>query len=197
MTLQVPPAPGDSLLVARGPNLILRRRRREDAIDEFAWRRDPELARLNGQPPVGPSFANFLETFEQEMRLDGHWRGHFAIDSLAGVHIGTIMYYNANPEAAELGITIGDPNSRGRGFGREAVVLFLRHLFASHPFRTIYLHTLEANIPARRAFAAAGFSPTVAVVRRGEHYIRMEARREWWLLWDMEGRFAFADAPAA
>ncbi len=193
MTLQVPPAPGDALLVARGPTVVLRRRRRDDAIDEFAWRRDPELARLNGQPPVGPSFARFLETFEQELRLDGHGRGQLAIDTAAGVHIGTIMYYNADAEAAELGITIGDPRSRGCGFGREAVVLFLRYLFANHPFRTIYLHTLESNTPARRAFTVAGFSPTVAVLRGPDRYLRMEARREWWLLWDMEGRFSFAN----
>ncbi|GIW13101.1 MAG: hypothetical protein KatS3mg062_0540 [Tepidiforma sp.] len=196
MTLARPPADYDRLVVARGPNLILRRRRREDAIDEFAWRRDPETARLNGQHPAPPSFARFLETFEQEWRLAGHGRDQLAIDTIDREHIGTIMYYNAEAgDSAELGITIGDPRRRGRGLGREAVVLFLRRLFAAHPFRDIYLHTLESNLPARRAFTAAGFSPTVVVLRQGERYVRMEARREWWLLWDMEGRFAFADPP--
>ncbi len=198
MTLQTPPAADAPLVVARGRNVLLRRRRRGDAIDEYHWRRDPETARLNGQAPVPPSFARFLETFEQETRLAGYGRDQLAIDTITGEHIGTIMYYNAEAgDSAELGITIGDPRRRGAGLGREAVVLFLRHLFAAHPFREIYLHTLEANLPARRAFAAAGFSPTVATIRGADRYLRMEVRREWWLLWDMEGRFAFADPPPA
>jgi len=197
VTLETPPAGYDALVVARGRNVVLRRRRREDAIDEYAWRRDPETARLNGQPTVAPSFARFLDTFDQEWRLAGHGRDQLAIDTIAGEHIGTVMYYNAESgDSAELGITIGDPRRRGQGLGREAVVLFLRHLFASHPFREVYLHTLADNLPARRAFTAAGFSPTVAVQRGDDRYIRMEVRREWWLLWDMEGRFAFADPPA-
>jgi RimJ/RimL family protein N-acetyltransferase len=196
VTLSTPPAEYERLIVARGPRVVLRFRRREDAIDEFAWRRDPETARLNGQPPAPASFARFLDTFEHELRLAGHGRDAFAIDTVTGEHIGTVMYYNAEGgESAELGITIGDPRRRGQGLGREAVVLFLRHLFASHPFREIYLHTLEENAPARRAFAAAGFNPTVTILRGNDRYIRMETRREWWLLWDMEGRFAFADPP--
>lgn len=196
MTLSIPPADYDQLVVARGPNLILRHRLREDAIDEFAWQRDPETARLNGQPPAPPSFARFLQTFENEMHLAGHGRDAFAIDTATREHIGTIMYYNAESgESAELGITIGHARHRGRGFGREAVVLFLRHLFASHPFREIYLHTLEHNTAAHRAFAAAGFNPTVTILRHNHRYIRMQTRREWWLLWDMEGRFAYTDPP--
>ncbi|WBL37482.1 GNAT family N-acetyltransferase [Tepidiforma flava] len=158
-------------------------------------------ARPGNRPPQRPgarppSFARFLETFEQETRLAGYGRDQLAIDTIAGEHIGTVMYYNGEAgDSAELGITIGDARRRGAGFGREAVVLFLRYLFAAHPFREIYLHTLEANVPARRAFAAAGFSPTVAVLRGADRYLRMEVRREWWLLWDMEGRFAFADPP--
>lgn len=198
MTLETPPAGDAALVVARGRNVLLRRRRRSDAIDEYHWRRDPETARLNGQAPVAPSFARFLETFEQETRLAGYGRDQLAIDTIAGEHIGTVMYYNGEAgDSAELGITIGDARRRGAGFGREAVVLFLRYLFAAHPFREIYLHTLESNVPARRAFAAAGFSPTVAVLRGADRYLRMEVRREWWLLWDMEGRFAFADPPPA
>jgi RimJ/RimL family protein N-acetyltransferase len=197
MTQGSPAANDNPLVVARGRQIVLRRRQREDAINEYAWRRDPVTARLNGQPPAPPSFARFLETFEHEWRMAGHGRDQLAIDTLAGDHIGTVMYYHGESgEVAELGITIGDGGRRGQGFGREAVVLFLRHLFASHPFREIYLHTLEDNVPARRAFEAAGFNPTVSLFRGSDRYVRMEARREWWLLWDMEGRFAFADAPA-
>ncbi|WP_322796004.1 GNAT family N-acetyltransferase [Tepidiforma sp.] len=198
MTLEAARGEHETLVIARGRTVLLRRKRRADAIDEFAWRRDPETSRLNGQSPPPNSFARFLELFEQELLFDGRGREQLAIDTLAGEHIGTVMYYRGEDGVScELGITIGPPAHRGRGAGREAVVHFLRHVFDSHPYREVYLHTLESNLPARRAFLAAGFNPTVTVLRGSDRYVRMEARREWWLLWDMEGRFAFADSPRA
>jgi hypothetical protein len=56
---------------------------------------------------------------------------------------------------------------------------------------------LEWNERAIRSFRAAGFADAARVFRDNEWFLRMEARREWWLLWDAEGRFAARTATPA
>lgn len=193
MTPGAAPGADDRLLVAAGPRVRLRYKTLADAFDEYRWRRDPETARLNASPPLGQSFSRFLETFEHDLRFGAPEREQFAIDTVAGEHVGTVMYYNgASGEAAEFGISIGDARFWGSGLGREATILFLRHFWATHPHRGVYLHTLASNIRAQRCFQSAGFSETGTLERGGEPMVRMESRREWWLLWDLEGRFQFA-----
>jgi len=104
------------------------------------------------------------------------------------------MLYNADHarEIAEFGISIGDRRYWGNGLGREATILFLRFAWANHPFRSFFLHTLDWNERALRCFRSTGFNEVAIVERGGERFIRMETRREWWLLWEMEGRFDLA-----
>ncbi len=191
MIAEARPGSRDHLVVAAGPRLRIRHKLRDDAIDEYAWRRDPENARLNGMPPFREGFARFLQVFEYDLAFGQADRAHFAIETPDGVHIGSIMYYNADhgSEAAEFGISIGDRRFRGDGLGREATITFLRYAWQAFPFRTFYLHTLDWNERALNCFRACGFNELALIERSGERYIRMEARREWWLLWEMEGRF--------
>ena len=46
--------------------------------------------------------------------------------------------------------------------------------------RLIYLHTLDWNGRARRAFAACGFRETGPLRRAGRNFIRMEITRQQW-----------------
>lgn len=198
MTIEVRPGSRDHLVVAAGPHLRIRHKTREDAIDDYAWRRDPENARLNGMQPFSEGFTRFLQVFEHDLAFAQSDRAQFAIETNEGTHIGSVMFYNGDHEReiAEFGISIGDERFRGSGLGREATVLFLRYAWGTYPFRNFYLHTLDWNERAQRCFLASGFNDVAIVERAGERFIRMEARREWWLLWDMEGRFEVAAAPA-
>lgn len=192
------PAPLDHLVVARSARLHLRYKVRDDAIDDFAWARDPETARFNGNNPSQAPFPAFLAEFEHEVAFGPPGRQPFAIETSGGLHIGNLMYYNATArrDTAEFGMTIGPEEYRGRGYGREAAIAFLRFAWQTYPFHTFYLHTLEWNERARRAFAAAGFD-TVARVQRGNGtFYRMESQREWWLLRDLHGEFAVQEAIA-
>jgi len=193
VTIEVRPGSRDHLVVAAGPRLRVRRKTRDDAIDDYAWRRDPENARLNGMQPLSEGFTRFLQVFEHDLTFAQPDRAQFAIETNDGAHIGSVMFYNGDHGrgTAEFGISIGDERFRGGGLGREATVLFLRHAWQAYPFRSFYLHTLDWNERARRCFIAAGFNDVATVERGGDHFVRMEARREWWLLWDMEGRFPF------
>jgi [ribosomal protein S5]-alanine N-acetyltransferase len=195
VTIDARSDPKERLTVARGPSVRIRRKLREDAIDEYAWRRDPEHARFNGVQPFADGFTRFLQAFEYDLVVGHPDREQFAIETSGGAHIGSVMYYNADlsRDTAEFGMAIGDSRYRGQGFGREAAILFVGYLWQNYPFRLLHLHTLEWNERARRSFAAAGFNDVALVQRGAERFVRMEARREWWLLWEMEGRFRLGE----
>jgi len=183
--------PLGQLVIAEGPNTRIRLRVRDDAEEEFRWRSDPENARFDARPANMAPFQSFLDAFVYELMVGRTDREQFAIDDADGSHIGTIMLYNISHESAELGISLGDEAVRGRGLGRETAVTFLRWVWNNRPLRAVYLHVLEWNERALHAFRAAGFAESARVFRDGHTLIRMDVRREWWLLWDMEGRFAF------
>ena len=188
----------DTFVLAAGPHVRIRLRRKTDAEDEYRWRADPETARYNGRAAVTEPFEQFLDLVAYELNYGINDREQFAIETDHGVHIGTIMLYNfgRGGDSAELGVTIGDDGNRGVGLGREAITVFLRWVWNNRPLRVIYLHALEWNERAERCFSRSGFDPVARVLRDGQAFTRMEARREWWLLWDAEGRFQF-ERPAA
>jgi RimJ/RimL family protein N-acetyltransferase len=192
VTTAVPLDPLDLLAVARVGPLIIRQKVESDHADDYAWRCDPEVARYDGNRPLTMSFAEYVRHVEREAALGPLERCSFGLVLEDGRHIGNIMYYNAGPsrESAELGLTIGAADCRGQGLGSAATIAFLRYIWREYPFRRIYLHTLEWNARARRCFENAGFAAIARVFRNDQWFIRMEARREWWLLWDQEGRFA-------
>lgn len=169
--------------VARGQKVRLRRKRMDDAPLDYAWRRDPELARFDAASPLRSSYSDFLVTFRDDVEHPTPFRRVYAIEDLAGQHIGNVMYYNIDErrKEAELGITIGDKRFWSRGYGRDAVRTFLRHLFLDAGLERVYLNTLDWNERAQQSFLAAGFVQC-GTNRRGIHsFITMEARSETWL----------------
>jgi RimJ/RimL family protein N-acetyltransferase len=56
-----------------------------------------------------------------------------------------------------LGITIGDKNYWGQGYGREAVSLLLGYAFRLRNMRRVYLSVNGTNERAIRAYRACGF----------------------------------------
>ncbi len=194
------PAEREWLVVARAGRVTLRRRTPADALDEYRWNRDPEIARQHGQPPITRPFTEFLAEFERDLRIVDSTRDSFAIEDEVGAHIGTAAFYNGNHAegTVEIGMTIGETARQSAGLGRQAAIAFLRYLFNERPFSRVYMHALTWNERAIRCFAALGFGETGQVVRGGETLLRMDVAREWWLMWDGEGRFErYLAAPVA
>lgn len=185
----------EHLVVAAGPRLRIRRKHRDDALDDYAWRRDPDLARYDGREPLDESFTDFLARFEYDLRFESPRERAFAIETHEGEHIGSVMYYGLTStlESAEFGISIGRRDYQSRGYGREATIVFLRYLWETTPIRSIVLHALEWNERAIRCFTGAGFEAAGRAERQGHSLVRMEARREWWLFHDGEGRFQVSE----
>jgi len=170
--------------------LIIRKKRRSDALDDFRWRRDPEIARFDGTEPLSSTFSDYLRQAQYELHFEDPRRQVFSLDSPEGVHFGNIMYYNYDGDSAEIGICVALQDYRNRRFGTAAMVAFVRYLWENLGVSRLYLHTLDWNERGRRCFLRAGFEETARVIRDPHTFIRMEAKREWWLFHDMEGHFA-------
>ena len=121
----------------RGQKVVLREKRIEDAPDDFAWRSDEELAKLDATRPLNMTYDDFLRYARTEIDDPGPRSMRLAIDTLDGRHIGNFMYYDLDLRRgeAELGIMIGDRDYWGKGYGSDALRAVQDYIFThtSHP----------------------------------------------------------------
>jgi RimJ/RimL family protein N-acetyltransferase len=167
--------------VARGERVVLREKRLGDAYNDHRWRSDPELSRFDAARPLTMTLQEFIALFREELLYPSPYRRSLAIEDEQGRHIGNIMYYNIDTlrQEAELGITIGERNRWGRGYGTEAVRLLAEYLLGRLGFARVHLKTLAWNRRARSAFQKAGFAQCGRAFRGGNSFVLMEYRQEW------------------
>lgn len=170
------------MVTLRGGRVVLREKRPEDAPNDYRWRTDEELSRLDAAAPLRMSFREFARYYQDELRYPTPWSRRFAIDTAEGKHIGNCMYYDIDAVAreAEVGIMIGDKAYWSQGYGFDAMVLLVEHIFDTTPMERLYLHTLEWNTRARRSFQRCGFVEVGLVRRGGYTFMLMELRRQRW-----------------
>ncbi|MFQ5925648.1 MAG: GNAT family N-acetyltransferase [Dehalococcoidia bacterium] len=166
----------------KGRKVVLREKRLEDAANDYAWRCDDELARLDATLPLRTSFKSYLADYAAELSSPSQRKCRFAIESLEGKHIGNLMYYDIDEATreAELGIMIGDRDYWEQGYGTNAITIVLDHIFSTTRLERIYLNTLGWNIRAQRCFEKCGFVPCGQVRRYGDTFIVMEIYRSRW-----------------
>lgn len=172
----------DSDVIAAGELVRIRAKRLEDARLDWLWRTDAELAELDAANVSPLTFEQYRNQYEWQLSRTTMFRCTYAVEEAAdGRHIGNVMYYNIDQirRQAELGVIIGDREYWGSGYGREAVALLLDYIFTHTSLTRVYLHTLDWNVRAQRAFRAAGFRDC-GRVRRGRHrFHQMQVLREW------------------
>ena len=172
----------DESVFVKGEKVVLRDKRIEDVPDDYAWRTDEELARLDATRPLNMSYDDYLRYTREEMAFPSPRSKRFGIDTIEGKHIGNCMYYDIDNRQgeAELGIMIGDREYWGKGYGTDTVGSLLAHIFTTTPLTRVYLHTLEWNHRARRSFEKAGFRELKQVRRNGLDFVLMETWRSEW-----------------
>jgi RimJ/RimL family protein N-acetyltransferase len=163
----------------RTARLTLREKRLEDAEDDFAWRTDPELARYDAVTPMRMGYPDYLRLYRGDLRNPPQRLLVLGVDNEAGEHIGNCMCYDIDVESGEgeLGIMLGRKDSWGQGYGTETIKAFLPYVFQRYNLNRIYLHTLDWNHRAQRAFEKAGFHVIGPVARNGYSFIKMEVLR--------------------
>ena len=177
----------------RGCKVVIREKRIGDVADDYAWRTDEELSRLDATQPLRMSLSDFARFSREEILFESPASKRLAIDTGDGRHIGNCMYYDIDLRRgeAELGIMIGNRDYWGLGYGTDSVNALLGHIFATTSLDRVYLHTLDWNVRAQRAFAKSGFREVKKVRRSGFDFLLMDIRREDW-----ENRHANGDRPA-
>lgn len=86
-----------------------------------------------------------------------------------GHPIGTTSLGNIDRHhrTAELGILIGDPGARGKGYGTETTRLMLDYAFTALGLNSLFLKVAEFNLAGRHAYEKAGFK---VIGRRRQGY---------------------------
>ena len=165
-----------------GEVIRIREKRIDDIPDEYSWRVDDELSRLDATRPLTMSYDDFFRYTKEEMQFPSYRSKRLAIDTLDGVHIGNVMYYDLNVRnrEAELGIMIGDKGYWGKGYGTDIVKTLLTHLFLDIALDRVYLHTLAWNYRAQASFEKAGFKKVRYVRRGGQEFLLMEVVGTEW-----------------
>ena len=166
----------------RGARVVLRDKRPGDAENDYRWRSDPELARLDAAIPLTMSFERYLKLFEDQMKYPTPGSHHYSIETLDGLFIGNCMYYDLDTvnREAELGIVIGDRDYWSDGYGYDAVTTLLDHMFTVRDLKRVYLHTLEWNNRAQKSFSKSGFNAVRPVRRMAHDFILMDVLRDDW-----------------
>jgi ribosomal-protein-alanine N-acetyltransferase len=166
--------------LARGELVVLRAKTINDAEQDYEWRRDPELATFDAARPYGGSLREYISIFGDELNYPSPYRRTIAVEDHQGLHIGNVMYYNADfhRREAEIGITIGLRSYWSKGFGTDLLRTFAGYMFETMQIDRIYLKTLDWNVRAQRSFEKAGFV-RYGVSKRGDYnFILMELRRD-------------------
>ncbi len=166
----------------RGARVLLRDKRLEDAEQDYLWRSDPELARLDAAFPLTLSFDRYFKSFQDQLQYPTPGSHHFSTETIDGKFIGNCMYYDMDSikMQAELGIVIGDRDYWSNSYGYDVVTTLLDYLFTGRKLKRVYLHTLEWNKRAQRCFEKSGFKPVKMVNRLSQDFILMEVLREDW-----------------
>ena len=175
------PAQNGNVLI-KGEKVAIREKRVVDVVDDYAWRTDEELARLDATRPIRMTYEEFYRFSKDEIANVSSTSHRLAIDTYDGRHIGNCMYYDIDRKRgeAELGIMIGDRAYWGRGYGTDSVNTLVEHIFTTTGLSRVYLHTLEWNERARHSFAKSGFREVKPVHRSGHDFILMEIFRTDW-----------------
>lgn len=172
----------DADVVILGRKIQLRTKRHSDAEDDYRWRADPELAELDATTPLRIDYSDFQRMYESELRFPSVNMRRYAIDTYENVHIGNCMLYDINTFVgeSEIGIMVGNRDYWGRGYGLDAMAHMVELAFQTINLEKIYLHTLEWNHRARKAFGKCGFTEMRVVRRFGRAFVRMEITRDRW-----------------
>ena len=166
----------------KGKKVVLRDKSWEDATNDYAWRSDDELARLDAAPPLRIPYTEYLFEHALEVSATSERRRRFAIETREGKHIGNCMYYDIDSKKGqtELGIMIGDRDYWEQGYGADAVTVLVDHIFDATGLNRVYLKTLDWNMRAQRCFAKCGFVLCGHMTKRSNHFVTMELTRNEW-----------------
>lgn len=160
----------------------------DDHIAFSKWTEDDEYLRLLDNDPARPlspeAYAQWEQGFSEAPNVF-----HFRVRTLADDHLigmvilGGIQWTN---QTAFLGVNIGDPNYRGKGYGSEAMQLILNYGFLELNLHRVTSSTISYNTASVKAHEKVGFQregiQRESIQREGQFFDVIHygiLRREW------------------
>ena len=133
---------------------------RENLYKHFEWNNDPELNRLDSELPYQKeSLGEFKRRFEQMIYNPAPDQQDFEVRTEDGRVIGVayIVGISRHHRHCTIGITIGDRDYWGEGYGRAALRTVLAYCFDELEMHRVHAYTFEYNDAWRRLVEWAGF----------------------------------------
>lgn len=143
----------------QGQKIILRAITHQDLERLCQFNNDLEVELASGgDPPIPQSLARLQATYNEKLSQGDRDGTEFAIE-VDNKFIGqcALFQFNSVARTCELGITIGDKDYWGQGYGREAVGLLLDYGFRFHNLNRVFLSVNGNNQRAIQAYCACGF----------------------------------------
>lgn len=157
-----------------GSQVRLAAPRPEDQEVFAQWTSDDDYMRLLDDDPVRPLSVPTFASFGDATKPDDYY---FHLRTIEDDHlIGFVVLFNLKwrNQTAELAIGIGSKAYRGKGYGRDSLVLILNYAFSELCLRRVSLTVLEYNTRAIRAYERVGFqregAHRQAVCREGQSF---------------------------
>lgn len=139
-----------------GNRLVLRKFRESDINDDYiAWLNDKKLMKFSRHRHEDHS-PESCRTYHSTFLGSGNY--FLAIvDASSGVLVGTLtVYINQFGKSADLGILLGNPIFRGRGYADEAWKLAVNHLLEEVGIQKVTAGTLSENLSMIRIILGSG-----------------------------------------
>jgi len=133
----------------------------DNIYKHFRWNNDPELNRLDSETPYEEeSLGEFKKRFEKMCYAPPPSHRDFEIHTQEGMLIGVayIAGISDHHRHALIGITIGDRDYWGAGYGRESLHLLLDYCFDEVDLHRVSAETFEYNTAWRELVEGMGFT---------------------------------------
>jgi len=143
----------------QGKKVILRAMTRQDLERLCQFNNDLEVELASGgDPPMPQSLARLEAEYDTKVGEGDRDGTNFAIEA-DNEFIGqcALFQFDEVARTCELGITIGDKDYWGQGYGREAISLLLDYGFRFFNLHRVFLSVNGNNERAIRAYRACGF----------------------------------------
>jgi len=184
---QKTPEKSDEIVFLKGKHVSLRPIEKEHIKYFLRWFNDQEVAHYI--TVFLPMTKGEEEKWVEELTNKKHTDITLLIVAENNTPIGNLGLHriDARNRTATLGITIGDKNYWGRGYGSEAIELLLSYAFNTLNLRKVCLSVIDFNERAIRCYEKCGFRVEgrlrEQLFRNGEYRDEVMMaifERDWW-----------------
>jgi RimJ/RimL family protein N-acetyltransferase len=152
-----------------GERVYLRPIEKEDMPMLCAWMNDPEIRALIGE--ATPMNQTAADQYFERIQNDANRVWFVVVEKETGQVIGETgllrIFYPWR--TADLTIILGEPSARGKGYGRETILLLMDYAFGALALHRLSIGVVGFNERALRFYESVGFKQE-GVQRDGYFY---------------------------